>query len=535
MNELFTYLAHELLTPLTILSASIDHAIGSNAQQKDDYETMMLNIQRMQHLLQQILETSKQQSGQLKLLVANGDVMEHIRNTSRAVEPLMLKKNIEYSIRCTPSAMHGWIDTDKIDKIIFNLLSNAAKYTPAGGKVSLSVTTNHRFDTIYIEVKDTGAGMSSHQLKHLYEHFYDGDYRKHHTTGNGLGLAITRDLVSLHNGKIDCESKEGMGTAFLISLPIYKEAYKKEQRDEVNPISVATPETTILDHVSATPKQLPANTDEQASEDAYKILVVDDNTELLFVLRHLLSASYHVRVALNGREALEQVSEHSFDLVISDVMMPEIDGYELTRRLKADSDTCHLPIILLTACTQNENKEQALMVGADDYVVKPFRLQDLKLRINNLIENRKRIQRDFANRSLEEAVTIAHSTDSPDNLFLSKAIECIHLHLTDSDYDRDAFATDMGMSQSSLYNKLRSITGMSVSDFIRDIRMKEAKRIIMETPGIRVNELAYNVGYKDPKYFATTFKKHYGMRPTEFIDKINMPNHVSAPLSNSNS
>ena len=266
-----------------------------------------------------------------------------------------------------------------------------------------------------------------------------------------------------------------------------------------------------------------------------KILVVDDNTELLYMLKRLLSATYHVRVALNGMEALEHVANHTFDLVISDVMMPKIDGYELTRRLKANTETCHLPIILLTACTQAENHEQALKAGADDYVTKPFKLNDLKLRINNLIENRKRIQHDFANRTIEEAVTMAHSTNTPDNLFMSKALDCIHNHLTDSDYDRDAFATDMGMSQSSLYNKLRSITGMSVSDFIRDIRLKEAKRIIIETPGIRVGELAYKVGYKDPKYFATSFKKHYGMRPTEFIDKMSMPNHVSNPLSSSNS
>ena len=536
MNELFTNLAHELLTPLTILTASIDHTLGNSTRHKDDYYTMILNIQRMQHLLQQILETSKQQSGNLKLLVANGDVMAHIRTTSRAVEPLMQKKGIDYSIQCTPSTMRGWIDTDKIDKIIFNLLSNAAKYTPANGKVWLTATTNNRFDKIYIEVKDTGAGMNSHQLKHLYEHFYDGDYRKHHTTGNGLGLAITRDLVSLHNGKIECESHEGVGTTFLVTLPINKEAYKKEQIDEINPISMATPEVAFIDNANMPqPTDSTTDADEQASEDAYKILVVDDNTELLYMLKRLLSATYHVRVALNGMEALEHVANHTFDLVISDVMMPKIDGYELTRRLKANPETCHLPIILLTACTQAENHEQALKAGADDYVTKPFKLNDLKLRINNLIENRKRIQHDFANRTIEEAVTMAHSTNTPDNLFMSKALDCIHNHLTDSDYDRDAFASDMGMSQSSLYNKLRSITGMSVSDFIRDIRLKEDKRIIIETPGIRVGELAYKVGYKDPKYFATSFKKHYGMRPTEFIDKMSMPNHVSQPLSSSNS
>ena len=391
MNELFTNLAHELLTPLTILTASIDHTLGNSARHKDDYYTMILNIQRMQHLLQQILETSKQQSGNLKLLVANGDVMAHIRTTSRAVEPLMQKKGIDYCIQCTPSTMRGWIDTDKIDKIIFNLLSNAAKYTPANGKVWLTATTNKRFDKIYIEVKDTGAGMNSHQLKHLYEHFYDGDYRKHHTTGNGLGLAITRDLVSLHNGKIECESHEGVGTTFLVTLPINKEAYKKEQIDEINPISMATPEVAFIDNANMPqPTDSTTDADEQASEDAYKILVVDDNTELLYMLKRLLSATYHVRVALNGMEALEHVANHTFDLVISDVMMPKIDGYELTRRLKANTETCHLPIILLTACTQAESHEEALKAGADDYVTKPFTPMELLARVNSQLRRYRR-------------------------------------------------------------------------------------------------------------------------------------------------
>ena len=274
---------------------------------------------------------------------------------------------------------------------------------------------------------------------------------------------------------------------------------------------------------------------QEADEEAYKLLLVEDNKQLLMLMRRLLKQDYHVFVASNGREALDIIGQQELDLIVSDVMMPVMDGNELTRSIKESEEYGHLPIILLTAKTQEEDREESLVIGADDYITKPFKIGDLKLRINNIIENRKRIQREFSQQTIEETKNKTAETDTPDNEFLKAAINCVYSHMADSDYDRDAFATDMGMSQSSLYNKLRSITGMSVSDFIRDIRLKEAKRIIIETPGIRVGELAYKVGYKDPKYFATSFKKHYGMRPTEFIDKMSMPNHVSNPLSSSNS
>jgi YesN/AraC family two-component response regulator len=250
-------------------------------------------------------------------------------------------------------------------------------------------------------------------------------------------------------------------------------------------------------------------------------LLVEDNIELLMLMYNLLKHEYYISTAQNGREALEVVAKTDLDLIISDVMMPEMDGNELTRHIKEDPNTSHLPIILLTAKTQESDRKQSMLLGADDYITKPFKMRDLKLRITNIIENRKRIRREFKASTVEESRQKAKMpSPTADELFLKKAIDCVYNHLDDSDFDRDAFASDMSTSASTLYNKLRSITGMNVSAFIRNIRMKEAKRLAQTQPDLRVSDLAYKVGFKDPKYFSTCFKKEFGLQPSEFIEQV---------------
>lgn len=530
MAMLFTNITHELLTPLTIISASVERLRGVSPLYSADYDMMDLNIQRVVRLLQQILETSKSQAGELKLLVSNGDVMAYIRETGRCIEPLMVKNGLKYTIKCSPESMMGWIDTDKLDKIIFNLLSNAAKYTKGeDGQVELEVCTNKTYDHIIIRVSDNGCGIPKKNMKHLFERFYDGEYRRFQATGTGLGLSLTRDLVYLYGGTIDCDSVEGKGTTFTVTLPISKELFSPEQIDERNKVNIIIPKSVVLDYATVqTSVPDNANNEEEHDEDAYKILVVEDNAELLLLMKQLLSAKYHVLTAVNGKEALSVLLDNDVDLVISDVMMPEMDGNELTEKIKTTPDLSHLPVILLTAKTQEEDKVHSMLIGADEYINKPFKMGDLQLRIDNLIQNRMRIQRDFRGQSLEETNKKASNDYSPDNLFMKRAIECINEHLADSEYDRDAFASDMGTSSSTLYNKLRSITGLSVSSFIRDIRMKAACRLAQERPDIRVSDLAYSVGFKDPKYFATIFKKEIGMQPKEYLEQQSVKNEPAS-------
>ena len=521
MSAIYTNITHELLTPLTVISASVDKLRDEEPKFAHDYDLMQLNIQRMVRLLQQILETNKSEAGELKLLVAQGDVMRYIHETAECLEPLLVKKRQKFTISCQPSSMMGWIDTDKLDKIIYNLLSNAAKYSNEDGEVVLRVQTNNTYDHIRIEVSDTGDGIPPEQMKHLFQRFHDGEYRHHKTIGTGLGLALTHDLVYLHHGTIRCESEVGKGTTFIVNLPINKEAFLPEQIDERHMIDVNIPKNAIIDFQALVPDVNNDDDDKDLyDEDTYKLLIVEDNVELLMLMRQLLKVTYHIYIAKNGLEALDIIREKELDLIISDVMMPEMDGYELTTAVKSDPNYNHLPIILLTAKTQEEDEQEALLAGADEFLTKPFRLGDLKLRIDNIIENRKRIQSEYSQKSAAETRIKADAPKSPDEIFLSKALECVLSHLDDDTYDRESLAADMGASSSTIYNKLRSITGLNVSGFIRDIRLKESKRMAEEDPNQRVSDLAYKVGFRDPRYFSTCFKKQFGIQPKEYLESL---------------
>ena len=295
MSYVFTNITHELLTPLTILSASVEKLRGEHPEEGQELELMDLNIQRSVRLLQQILETSKSQACELRLLVSNGDVMQYIRETARTIEPLMRSKHLDFTIECKPESMMGWIDTDKLDKIIFNLLSNSYKYTNSGGSVTLHVNTNERYDRITIRVIDTGIGIPEENMKHLFTRFYDGEYRKNRTYGTGLGLSLTRDLVYLHRGTISCRSEVGKGTTFTIDLPINKEAFAATQIDERNKIQIYIPKSAIADlpKVDTLANEIAETTD----LNAVRVLLVEDNHELLLIMKQLLQHKYHILTA----------------------------------------------------------------------------------------------------------------------------------------------------------------------------------------------------------------------------------------------
>ena len=519
LGKVFANISHELLTPLTVISASVERLRDQEPRFASDYALMELNVERMTRLLQQLLETSKSQSGELKLLVSQGDVMEYIRQTALCIEPLMHKNGLQFSISCSPTSMMGWIDTDKVDKIIYNLLSNAAKYTHTPGQVALEARTNDNYDHVVIRVSDTGIGIPSSQRSRLFQRFHDGEYRRVKASGTGLGLALTRDLVYLHGGTIDCDSKEGEGTTFTVTLPICKEAFAPAQIDRSHAIDLSTPRTAIIDLPALQRNEEPPKSLAQATpgEDAYHILIVEDNEDLLMLMKTMLGIKFHVATATNGRIALEMVHSEEPDLIVADVMMPEMDGNELTRRLKSSEEWNHLPIILLSARTSDEDRKASMLLGADDYMVKPFRLGELELRINNLVENRRRILREHMAALAQDETPAQPLPPTADELFLRRANDCVMAHLDDADFDRDAFAADMGASASTLYNRLRALTGMNVTAFIRDIRMKEARRLAEQHPDMRVSDLAYHVGFRDPKYFATCFKKEFGMQPSEML------------------
>ena len=514
MNFIFNNITHELLTPLTIISASVEKLREEHPSSRHDLDLMDLNIQRSVRLLQQILETSKIQAGGLKILVSQGDVMQYIRETAHSLEPLMVRKHLTFAINCKPESMMGWLDTDKMDKIIFNLLSNAAKFTPEGGAVTLNVATNLRFDRIIIQVIDTGVGIPKDKMKHLFTRFYDGDYRSNLTFGTGLGLALTRDLIYYMGGRIKCESEEGRGTTFTLEIPINKDSFAPSQIDEQHQMQIPDLESSIADLPQA--ESMSEEVIPTADTNASRVLIVEDNVELLRLMKRLLQPRYHVLTASDGREALRLIQTNKLDIVVSDVMMPEMDGYELTDHIKHNEIYSHLPIILLTAKTTEDDQHKALLTGADGYITKPFKIRDLQLHIDNLIANRQRILSEVPAQVEEHTDTM----NPDDKAFLERATQCVYRNLSDSDYDREAFAADMGTSVSTLYNKLRELTGKSMANFIRDIRIQEACKIAKNEHNTRVSDIAYRVGFRDAKYFATAFKRITGKQPKEYFAEL---------------
>ena len=389
-------------------------------------------------------------------------------------------------------------------------MSNSAKYTPEGGSVTLNVATNLRFDRIMIQVIDTGIGIPKEKMKHLFTRFYDGDYRHSRTFGTGLGLALTRDLIIMLGGHITCESEEGKGTTFTLEIPIKKDAFAPSQIDEQHQMQIHIPESSIADLPQA--ESLTEDNAPTADANASRILIVEDNIELLKLMKRLLQHRYHVLTASDGHEAMQLIQTNKLDIVVSDVMMPEMDGYQLTEHIKQNEIYSHLPIILLTAKTTEDDQHKALLAGADGYITKPFKIRDLQLRIDNLIANRQRIHTEMA--SDEE---VADTMNPEDREFLELANQCVYKNLNDSDYNREAFAADMGTSVSTLYKRLRDLTGKSISNFIRDIRIQEACKIAKNERNTRVSDIAYRVGFRDAKYFATAFKRITGKQPKEYF------------------
>ena len=501
MNTIYANFTHELLTPLTILSASVEKLRAAAPENHEEYDLMDLNIQRSVRLLQQMRENTTHQVEQQELRVVRSDIMQQLKGIALGFRPLMRSKAAEYTVVCEPESMMGWTDVEKIDRIVFNLLSITSQHLEDGCRLTFEASTNSYYDHTIIHISDNS--------------------RRSRTSlqSDDVLLSPTRSMVFRYGGSFYNNYTDNQGTTVVVELPISKEAFSDEQIDQSDQLAYNIPSRTILD----IPGEHSEWHRETADDSASRILIVEDNEELLNLMKQLMQHRYQILTATNGREALEVVQANSIDLIISDVTMPEMNGYELTIRIKQDLRFAHLPVILITSKTQEEDRLEALSTGADDVINKPFKLKELTLRIDNIITNRQRLHTEADTTAEKNATTEEQMEDigeihiSYDEEFVQRAIKCINDHITDSDYDRETFAADMGSSVSTLYNKLRALTGKSVTNFVRDIRIKEACRLAKEQPDLRVSDIAYRVGFKDPKYFATSFKRVMGIQPKEYF------------------
>lgn len=510
----FTNITHDFLTPLTILSCLVDDAEITYQGKITQFDAMRSSIYRLRRLLQQVLDFRKVESGNMKLKISNGDIVLFIRDVCYTnFLPLMKKKNITFTFDSTPFHIQAWFDADKIDKIVFNLLSNAFKYTPEHGKVSVNLNkyTTGNGSHLSIKVKDSGIGISQEDIDKIFTRFYSNKINEAGDS-NGIGLNLTKDLVEIHRGQLQVESTAGQGSLFIVDIPINKEFYSESELH--NNIIILDEKDTLLTESSIQENISTINQDTGANEEnKTPILLVEDNEELLSLMFNILSKQYHVHIAKNGLEGVGVLKEQEIDIVISDVMMPEMDGLELCRTIKKDIETSHIPVILLTAKNSTEDRIECYNAGADGYISKPFELKVLNARINNFITNKKVKQKEFQTNEVIDITSLEYP--SIDQEFLKKSVEIIEKYLADSEFNINIFADEMFLSKSTLYRKIKMITGMSPIEFIRNIRLKHACQIL-KNQSISISEVAYLVGFSDPNYFSQCFKNEFNITPKDY-------------------
>ena len=518
----FTNISHDLLTPLTIVTCLIDDAEITYKNKIPQFDMIRVNVNRLRRLLQQILDFRKVESGNMKLRISQGDIVSFIKNVCYTnFAPLMKKKNLNFSFSSEGrDKLQAYFDADKIDKVVFNLLSNACKHTEENGSIKVELTSYMKDNHAYVSIKvsDTGAGIAPFDLENIFTRFYTSQKNEASET-NGIGLSLTKDLLEIHHGYIRVESTLGEGSIFIVDIPIDKDSYSESEFYLIeSPLfhydDAAFPkrEEADIDENSISQEYMEVSVGEGA--DQIHILLVEDNEELLYLIERIFSRKYEVVTAKNGVQAMEQLQNNEIDIIVSDVMMPEMDGLELCRTIKGDLATSHIPVILLTAKNRVEDRIECYNAGADGYISKPFELKVLEARINNFIANKRSKQEEFRS-DVDMNLDKLETASSIDKEFLDKLVRIIQEKMSDSNFDVVQLADALAVSKSSLYRKLKVMTGLSPVEFVRNIRLKHASQLLKNS-SVTVAEVAYACGFSNPKYFATCFKEEFGVTPKEY-------------------
>lgn len=514
--QFFTNITHELLTPLSIMSALLDELKSKHPELKNVLEDFSVSMTRLTRLIQQILEFRKIENNRQKLKVSEGNLTRFLRQSVAAFSPLVRQKHLHIVFNNQDFEVEGYFDIDKLDKIVYNLLSNAAKYTIEGGTITVEQFYDAENKQWGFSVNNPGDVIPEEKLAHLFERFYEGEYRRFHTKGTGIGLSLTKDLVILHHGKIEVSSTVEHGNTFSILIPINKEAFAEDEIDEAIPseeiLDLSTEES---DHPDIT--GLPTRHYEEGNNKKPVLLLVEDNEELCNIMVRRLSDYFEVIKSVCAELALDELHQHKVDIVVTDVMMKGMDGFELCRKIKTTFQTSHIPVIILTACTADIDRVKGYEVGADGYLYKPFNMNVLLAKIANLLKKCDTTVGDARKKLIFEAKEVDYTPQ--DEIFLRKAVDCVNAHLGDLNFDAAQFAGEMGMSRSTCNDKLKELTGMTPLVFISSIRLQAAFRMIQEKKKIRISDLAYAVGFNDPKYFSQCFKKKFGFLPKEYMSK----------------
>jgi len=509
-SRFFANITHEFRTPLTLILGPVNDLLSTKPEgdQLSKYQMIRNNAQRLLRLINQLLDLSKLEAGKMKLALSHEDIIPVIKSMVHSFESMAITKRTQLVLKSDVQQAIIDFDRDKIEQVLTNLIANALKFTPDGGKVTVSIKADQLKKEIEINVADTGPGISADQLPHIFERFYQGkEAASIGETGSGIGLALARELVELHKGHISAHSVEHQGTTFSIVLPYKGDVNILEAKSTIELSSLS-----LADDASPVQPLTKAIEEKELDSDT-TVLLVEDNPDMRAFIRETLAGSYRVIEAADGQDGVEKAFEYIPDLICSDVMMPRMDGLELCTMLKRDERTSHIPIILLTSKADIESRLAGLERGADEYLAKPFNKEELLLRARNLLDIRQHLRQRY---SSLQPIEVAETIDVQiEDAFLQKIRVIVEEHLADADFEVDKLARLTGMSRSQLFRKVKALTGQSPSIFIRSIRLHRGKELL-ETTQMNVSEVAYHVGFSTPTYFSDAFNEYYGIRPSQF-------------------
>jgi signal transduction histidine kinase/ligand-binding sensor domain-containing protein/AraC-like DNA-binding protein len=524
--QFFINISHEIRTPMTLIINPLEKLLAENkdASLQKTYTMIHRNSQRILRLINQLMDIRKLDKGQMRLHCRETDIVGFIEDLMLTFEYMAQRKNISFNFIHTNEKLFVWVDLNNFDKILLNILSNAFKYTPDNGNITIELTTGHDKNAesalrnyFEITITDSGIGIDKDNIDQVFERFYQiNNNLTNSNYGTGIGLHLTRSLVELHHGTIFAESRGAeQGARFVVRIPLGSEHLKTHEIENGNLYKIT--EMPVLSKLN--PEITDATEVDQEKrtkrKTGYHILIVEDEEEIRDYIKRELSADYKTTDAPNGKKALELALKEMPDLIISDVMMPEMDGIGLVRKVKQNININHIPIILLTAKITPENRIEGLDIGADAYISKPFNTEVLKSTIANLIENRERLKNKFSGQQTPEGKIDKIEMKSTDEILMQKIMKIINENLTNPDLSVEMLASGVGMSRVHLHRKLKAITNQSARDFIKGIRLKQAADLLTNKR-ISISEVAYATGFSNLSHFSSSFKEFYGVAPKEF-------------------
>lgn len=533
----FTDISHELRTPLTLITSPVSEVLEHeplSANARKHLTLVHKNTERMLRLINQILDFRKIENKKMKLLLEKTEIIGMLKRVMEDFRLMAEEKNIDYHLETKHESIHAWIDQDKFEKIIFNLISNAFKYTPANK--AITVYADIIDNKLVTSVVDEGIGIDPQKRQTLFQRFETLVHRNILQPSSGIGLSLVKELIELHQGSIRVNSQVGIGSEFIVTLPLDQKAYEGNANTEfiLNDGTLITKEPEKNNKMAAPMPEMSRGHEGVEPQNAnidteqVSILIVEDNPELRSFLKDILSGSYKIIEATNGEEGLKNALQYMPDFIISDVMMPVMDGLDMVKAIKEDRNICHIPIILLSAKSSLDDRISGLEQGIDDYITKPFSSTYLKTRIKFLLNQRKTLQefylKQWTEKQKDNSISPANIEPAKpqiisfDDQFMQQVMEIMEKQMDNSEWTIDQFAQELGMGRTVFYQKLKSIIGLSPIDFVREMRIKRAMQLI-ESGEYNVSSIAYMTGFNDPKYFSKCFKKKYGVSPSEYGGK----------------